>query len=97
MGWAAAWGADLSFQDAAMRREGDMVGVAGPAMRKEIKSGSDNKNVRAVMRQGGGVWLGWLDLPCRNQSKSKNSNNGIRGGFETRRGILLGWLDLLWA
>lgn len=32
MGWAAAWGADLSFQEAAMRREGDMVGVAGPAM-----------------------------------------------------------------
>ena len=32
MGWAAARGADLSFQEAAMRREGDIVGVAGPAM-----------------------------------------------------------------
>ena len=30
MGWDAAWGADLSFQDAAMRREGDMAGVARP-------------------------------------------------------------------
>ena len=32
IGWAAAWGADLSFQDAAMSRAGDMAGVDGPAV-----------------------------------------------------------------